>query len=753
MKVLYVDDEDSSIELFKDVFSDEFDVITARSGREALQYFARGRGEEIAVVVTDQYMPEMTGIELLEEILITHPDPVRIILSAYSDEKIILDAINRGKIYQYIVKPWQINTVRFILKQALGHFQLIQNNNTLLHELAQKNRSLVAVNAELREAISRLYDSEERARALLDAPQDASLLLDTQGTILACNKTAEQLFAKNEKLAGNNLFTLLPPNLTAAWRQQVSQCIQSRQPVFFHDERTDSYFENSIFPIMNFRKEVIQLAIYGKDISVRHQFETALKESEEQFRQIAENIKDVLWIRDIRQDKMVYISPSYETIWQKPRASLYADPKSWLAAVHPDDRAKMTALQEKNPKQGWETDYRIILPDSSIRWLRTRAFPIHEQNGEVYRLTGIVEDITEHKITSEKLQETEKRYQAVYDTSVYGICINEQYVREDGNMARRIVNCNETYARLAGRSREELIAQPDIRELYQPGHDAYGDQQEQEDGAYPACSGSYSWHRPDGRENHMECQGITTTIGDRTINYCIHRDVTRLKKFEEQVTHLSKRVNQVAEEERKRIARDLHDEFGQSLLTLRYSIEAIRDALPDEAGDLRVKVNKVNGLIERLGETVQNISSKLRPDMLDHLGLLPTIEWSLNEFMVHHPAIETSLKINGVWKPITPDIEIVLFRVFQEALNNIAKHANPKSVKVLLTFSHPNVILTVSDDGAGFRTTKTFDPPTADDQGIGLYGMQERTASVGGTLTIRSRPGRGTLLRAELPVS
>lgn len=145
--ILYVDDEEINISNFVMFFEDTFEVLTAKSGAEALDLF-KARND-LAVVITDQRMPEMTGVALLSEIYRINPEPIRIILTAYADIHDITEAINLGHIYQYVQKPWIYDKLHLVLKQAIATFRLVQENKELLVQLAEKNRLLTAANAQL----------------------------------------------------------------------------------------------------------------------------------------------------------------------------------------------------------------------------------------------------------------------------------------------------------------------------------------------------------------------------------------------------------------------------------------------------------------------------------------------------------------------------------------------------------------------------------------------------------------------------
>jgi len=143
-----------------------------------------------------------------------------------------------------------------------------------------------------------------------------------------------------------------------------------------------------------------QPAVLGSafDITARRNTEEALRQSEQHFREVVEHIREVFWMTDARKNRMVYISPGYEQVWGRSCASLHASPRDWLAAVHPEDRERVlqSALTKQVSGQYHEI-YRIVRPDGSIRWIEDRAFPVRNEAGEVYRITGIAEDITARK--------------------------------------------------------------------------------------------------------------------------------------------------------------------------------------------------------------------------------------------------------------------------------------------------------------------------------------------------------------------
>ncbi|MEX2482312.1 MAG: response regulator [Gammaproteobacteria bacterium] len=145
-----------------------------------------------------------------------------------------------------------------------------------------------------------------------------------------------------------------------------------------------------------------------RDIAQRQATEAALRASEERFRQIAENIAEVFWLTDPGKQQMIYVSPAYETIWGRPIAGVYDDPGSWLATIHAEDRQRVTAAVASQAAGGYQETYRIVRPDGSIRWIRDRAFPVHDADRTVYRIAGVADDITERQALEDQLRQSQR---------------------------------------------------------------------------------------------------------------------------------------------------------------------------------------------------------------------------------------------------------------------------------------------------------------------------------------------------------
>jgi len=191
----------------------------------------------------------------------------------------------------------------------------------------------------------------------------------------------------------------------------------------------------------------------------RERFEADLRESEERFRLIAENIDEVVWSADVMVEKNFYISPGYERIWGRPRQALQDNPRAYTDAIHPDDRARVLAdLEAEKRGQPFEHEYRIVLPDGSLRWIWDRGYPVRAGSGEVIRYVGAAQDITKRKLAEQALQEKIAHLQLVYDTSSAAIF--------DLDVRGVITHANRRMAQMFGRPLERLLGSEYVHLLH-----------------------------------------------------------------------------------------------------------------------------------------------------------------------------------------------------------------------------------------------------------------------------------------------
>jgi signal transduction histidine kinase len=224
-----------------------------------------------------------------------------------------------------------------------------------------------------------------------------------------------------------------------------------------------------------------------------------------------------------------------------------------------------------------------------------------------------------------------------------------------------------------------------------------------------------------------------------------------LRDKEEVLTELLKSSISAQEEERKRIARELHDETSQALTTLAIGLETISQSPPNDVTQLKSALKKNQDLIGRILDDVHRLILDLRPSVLDDLGLIPALEWYA-ENRLQPNGVGVHLETSGAERRLPSYIEVALFRIAQEAISNIAQYAKAEFVSVTLDFEPEAIRLTVEDDGVGFETGAMLHPRYGDKRGLGLLGMIERAETLGGSSTIKSQPGNGTQISVWIPL-
>lgn len=215
-----------------------------------------------------------------------------------------------------------------------------------------------------------------------------------------------------------------------------------------------------------------------------------------------------------------------------------------------------------------------------------------------------------------------------------------------------------------------------------------------------------------------------------------------------QLRALSAQVITAQEEERKRIARELHDETSQSLASLLIALERMDSTIPGDLADLKMRLASAHQLTAETLDGLRTLVADLRPVMLDDLGLVPAIRWFARQ-RLEAEGIDVEFEVPDPMPRLPPMVEIALFRISQEAINNIVKHADASQTRFSLTCDE-HLILTIEDDGVGFDTNGLTMALALEH--LGLFGIRERAAAIGGEAEITSTPGKGTCLRVSVPM-
>jgi two-component system sensor histidine kinase DegS len=228
----------------------------------------------------------------------------------------------------------------------------------------------------------------------------------------------------------------------------------------------------------------------------------------------------------------------------------------------------------------------------------------------------------------------------------------------------------------------------------------------------------------------------------------VARDVTLEKQQQESVQAYIRQITRAQEEERKRIARDLHDDVSPDILILIQKLDNLISAPRPKLAAMRESLEGLRGEAVTALEALRSCAQNLRPRIIDDLGLLAALEW-IAEGLEKDQGIHTRVEASGIGE-LTPEAQIVLFRIAQEALNNIRKHAQASLVSINVHGDNNLITMTVTDNGIGFKVPRRFEDSVKAGR-LGLMGMYERSGLLNGKLSIKSTPGKGTELTVKLP--
>lgn len=373
--------------------------------------------------------------------------------------------------------------------------------------------------------------------------------------------------------------------------------------------------------------------------------------------------------------------------------------------------------------------------------------PLVNKDGQIIGITGASLDITERKKAEETIRSSETKWRNLFEILPVGVSV------VDSN--RKVLEYNSALCQILDLSPKDLLNGKHLGRKYLNSDNTLINPDELP--SYRAIhenktikdlevflkkeDGSSIWLNVNAAPFQASKSSIVTTI-----------DITEQKKAEaeiiksrEQLMQLYRHINDVREEERSAIAREIHDELGQTLASLKLDLIGIKEDTGEQM-KLKRKINKAITLVDTSIKTVRKISSALRPQMLDELGLAAAIEWLSNDFK-RRSGIQCNLDLQDI-DYLEPNISISLFRIFQAALANIMLHSKAKSISVKLELSDEVLLLSVKDDGIGVTQEKINSSKS-----FGIVGMSERAEQINGSFEINSEINKGTEIKVTVPVT
>jgi PAS domain S-box-containing protein len=421
--------------------------------------------------------------------------------------------------------------------------------------------------------------------------------------------------------------------------------------------------------------------------------------------------------------------------------------RSLLDFVHPEDRPwlaeRLQVLVSSADSAAARFEYRVLHPDGSIRWLRT-AFVNCLRDPALAAIVATCQDVTDYRVANEAALTSQRRFRAVFDGALDALVLTDDEMR--------IVEANPAACALTGLTVEQLrertlvdfADEADREEVRRWWRDLLASGHKQGVGVLPPG--------PGGRERVVEYRVVAHVLPG--LHLSAAREVTgrhqaerAARELQEQLQALTGRLHALQEEERRQIAREVHDELGQALTALKLDLAWIRRRVlgkrKPHPATVAGKCEAMSRVVDEAIESVRRVAAELHPTLLERIGLVAAIEAYVREFG-RRAGVDATVVATIGDTDLDLGVSMQLFRIVQEALTNVGRHARATSVVVTLDRSDGGLRLVVTDNGRGMAS-----PPPGS---LGLLGMQERARLCGGDIFVDSAPGRGTSVRVRVPV-
>ncbi len=613
--------------------------------------------------------------------------------------------------------------------------------------------------------------------AIVENSEDGIIGKALDGTIRSWNAASERIYGYTaEEVIGRSIKIIFPPGFEDEFDDIFARIRRGERIARFETQRVrkDGQVIDialTVSPIKDERGRIVGAAAIERDISERKSAQVALAESEARLRQVTENIQEVLTLQDAHSEEMMYVSPAYEAIFGRTVESLYANPASYLDAVRPDDREMLVAAMKNQGEDNLDVQYRIVHPSGEERWIHTRTFPIRNEKDEAYRRAGIIEDITDFKrltmaehelrVFAEALRHAANALTSTLDMNEVLDRILSSIERVVPHNAADIMLIEEGVARVVGsrgyaEQNLEQILLAESHVVEETAHLAYMAERRQPiiipdvhsdmmQGQFKPST-AWFWHSYAGMPICLKDEVLGfINLGSNTPYFFTPVHADRLEAFAEQAAiaiqnaRLHEQARRLAtHQERQRLARDLHDAVSQTLFSAAITAEALARQWkrnPDKVGP---QIEDLHRLTRGALAETRAALLELRPAALVEIPFEALVQ-QLVDAVQSRKKLDILARIDHRDK-LPPEVKEVFYRVTQEALNNIVKHAQATEVEIRFRWREGRAWLIINDDGQGFDSEHIA--PTS----LGMGIMRERAESIGARLDISSIAGQGTRL-------
>jgi PAS domain S-box-containing protein len=717
--VLVVNDAPEQLELMSRMLSRVgYNVLTAAGGREG---FAAARKARPDLVISDVRMPLVDGIELCRMIRAQpglSTTPLLLVSAERKDSRSVVEGLEAGA-DDYLKAPYDPE-----------------------HLVAKVARLLK----------SRRSERQIRFQAsVLSQVSDAVIAIDNERRITYWNAASERLYGFGAvEVLGRALEEVngcgwpKPEDEEAAWESLAATGAWHGENVHRTRGGAEICVDSSVSVLRDECGKAAGLLAVIRDITKRRKAEEDLRRQKEILQKIFDHIPLMVNLFDA-EGRLILVNREWERVlgWTLEEVQEMGMP-AFVAELYPEpSRARGVLDYIKEENAGW-----------SYFETRVRGGQVLNTAWAMVRLSdgssiGIGQDITERKRIEEELRQSER------------LLAEAQRLARVGSWSWDVASDTATWSeemyRIFGLRRGESV----------PGYEATLKLLHPEDRLYVAGLvenalrrlENFSHYarvvRPDGQTRvfHFRVNVVADERGRAVRMFGTAQDVTERRLAEEQLRSsneklraLAARLQSVREEEAVRIAREIHDELGGALTGLKFDLSWLTRRLSEpHLEEKRRKLEAMSALIDETIQKVRNISTELRPSVLDDLGLAAAIEWQAREFQ-RRTEIECRIVSLEEASGLGPEKSAAVFRIFQEILTNVARHSGATLVRISLKEREGSLVLTVSDNGVGIR-----EADISDTKSLGLLGMRERALVFGGGVEFGGKKGRGTTVTVSIP--
>ncbi|MBL7742292.1 MAG: PAS domain S-box protein [Chitinophagaceae bacterium] len=572
---------------------------------------------------------------------------------------------------------------------------------------------------------------------LLERVTDAFIALDKNFCYTYLNKKAGELIRREPaRLIGKYVWAEFPDAVGSATYHAFNRAMTEQQYIVNtdHYEPLELWHENHIYPSPD------GLSVFIRDISKRKKAEQAVSEARLLADKLIDSLPGIFYFYD-ETGKFLR--------WNKQFEEVTGYSSEEIAGMHPDDF--FDGEEREYITERIKTVFEKGVNDAQASFITKtgekipyyfKAVLINYEGRPCLLGNGI--DITEQKKTESLLKESEQKYRLLFFSNPLPMWMLNlpDYTT---------IEVNDAALQQYGYTREEFLRLPVFN--LRPTEDIERFRTVT-DTSFRGVHRSGTWRhiRKDGSLLYVDITTHDTHYNNAPVRLVLANDITesylaaeKLKESYDSIRKLTEHLQKVREEERTSIAREIHDELGQQLTVLKMDIAWINKKTDPADIVMKEKTAGLLSMVDTTVKTVRRIAAELRPSLLDDLGLIPAMEWHIEEFG-KRSGIETSFNLQGSESDLSHEARIGLYRILQESLTNVARHAKAEKVRIDFVQTDKKVILTIADNGVG------FDKSNLSNKTLGILGMKERALMLGGEYNMNVNPGKGTTITVTIPV-